>query len=131
MSLAYLTGAASALGLLVAIPHELTHWAVARAGTDDAEIAVEVLGGRAVTGWTPLANPVHQAFAAVAPTLCGSMLALLWLVFDVPVDGWRLMLLIGLAGYTIPSPGDLRAVTDRPGDFDHDHETTPQKRPEA
>jgi len=105
-----LRAAANVLSLSFAVPHEATHWAVARCVTDDAQFAVEVTGGRAVTAWPPIANPVVRFFAFLAPTLFGSVLAALWFVTDTPVDGWRLILLVGLAAYTVPSPADVRGA---------------------
>jgi hypothetical protein len=102
--------AANVLSLSFALPHEATHWAVARLGTDDAQMAVEVTGGRAVAAWPPLDSRVLRAFAFLAPTVFGSLLAALWVVTDTPVDGWRLIFAVGLAAYTVPSPADVRGA---------------------
>ena len=92
------------------IPHEFSHWLVARLGTDDAQMAVEVSGGRAAAGWPPLESRPLRVFAFLAPTAFGSILIGLWLVSDHGIDGWRLIMAIGLAGYTTPSPADLRGA---------------------
>ena len=46
-----LTQLAAVLSLPPTLAHEATHWAVARTVTDDAQLAVEVTGGRAVAAW--------------------------------------------------------------------------------
>jgi hypothetical protein len=92
------------------LPHEATHWVVARLGTDDAQIAVEVSGGRAAAGWPPLDSRALRAFAFLAPTVFGSVLLALWLASGQGIDGWRLIMALGLAGYTIPSPADVRGA---------------------
>ena len=95
------------------VPHEATHWAVARLGTDDARMAVEVSGGRAAAAWPPLERRWLRVFAFLGPTMLGSVLALLWLVSDTSVDGWRLIFAVGLAAYTVPSPADVRGALGR------------------
>ena len=105
-----LVRAASVFGFIPTLGHELTHWAVARLGTDDAQIAVEVTGTRALAAWPPLESRALRAFAFLAPTVFGSILALVWLVAGVSLEGWRLILAIGLAIYTAPSASDLRGA---------------------
>ena len=105
-----LSAAANVLSLSFALPHEATHWAVARLGTDDARMAVEVSGGRAAAAWPPLQSRALRAFAFLGPTILGSVLACVWLLSDISVDGWRLIFAIGLAGYTVPSPADIRGA---------------------
>jgi hypothetical protein len=83
---------------------------VARLGTDDAQMAVEVSGGRALAAWPPLQSRVLRVFAFLSPTVFGSLLATLWLVTGVEVSGWRLLFAIGLAIYTVPSPADVRGA---------------------
>jgi len=99
---------------LVSLPptlaHEATHYAVARLGTDDAQIAVEVTGGRALAAWPPLESRALRAFAFLSPTVLGSVLALLWLYSGASLDGWRLVMAVGLAMYTAPSPADVRGA---------------------
>lgn len=104
---------ANVLSLSFALPHEASHWAVARLGTDDARIAVEVTGGRAAAAWPPLESRVLRAFAFLAPTVFGSILIALWLLSPQGIDGWRLIVAIGLAGYTVPSPADIRGALGR------------------
>lgn len=104
---------ANVLSLPFVLPHEASHWAVARLGTDDAQLAVEVTGGRAAAGWPPLDSPWLRAFAFLAPTVFGSILIGLWLLSAQGIDGWRLIFAIGLAGYTTPSPADLRGALGR------------------
>lgn len=101
---------ANVLSLFFALPHEASHWAVARLGTDDAQMRVEVTGGRAAAVWPPLESRALRVFAFLAPTVFGSLLAGLWLVSGTPVDGWRLIMAVGLAAYTIPSPADVRGA---------------------
>ena len=108
-----LRAAANALSLSFTLPHEATHWAVARLGTDDARIAVEVTGGRAAAAWPPLESRVLRAFAFLAPTVFRSLLAALWFVTGTSVDGWRLIFAVGLAAYTTPSPADVRGALGR------------------
>jgi len=107
----------TALAALVAFPpaalHELTHWAVARLGTDDAHIRVEVADAGAQARWPPLDSPWLRAFAFLAPTVFGSILIGLWLVSDHGIDGWRLIFALGLAVYTTPSPADVRGALGR------------------
>ena len=105
-----LTQAAGVLTFLPALAHELTHWGVARLGTDDAAIAVEVTGTRALAAWPPLESRVLRAFAFLAPTVFGSVLAVVWLLTGASLDGWRLIMAAGLFVYTIPSPGDVRGA---------------------
>ena len=108
-----LTQLANVCSLPFVLPHEATHWAVARLGTDDAQIAVEVSGGRAIAAWPPLDSRPLRVFAFLAPTVFGSILIGLWLVSDQGIDGWRLIFAIGLSGYTTPSPADLRGALGR------------------
>ena len=105
-----LRAVANVLSLSFALPHEATHYAVARLGTDDAQMAVEVTGGRAAAAWPPLESRVLRAFAFLAPTVFGSLLAALWLASGTSVDGWRLIFAVGLAAYTVPSPADIRGA---------------------
>jgi hypothetical protein len=108
--MAMLVTLANVCALPFVVPHEATHWLVARLGTDDAQIAVEVSGGRAVAAWPPLQSRALRAFAFLAPTVFGSVLIGLWLASDQGIDGWRLIFALGLAGYTVPSPADLRGA---------------------
>jgi len=101
---------AAVLSLPVALAHEGTHWAVARLGTDDAQMAVEVSGGRALAAWPPLQSRVLRVFAFLAPSVFGSVLALVWLLSGVTLAGWRLLFGVGLAIYTVPSPADVRGA---------------------
>ena len=101
---------AAVLSLPVALAHESTHWAVARLGTDDAQMAVEVSGGRALAAWPPLQSRLLRVFAFLAPSVFGSVLALVWLLSGVTLDGWRLLFGVGLAIYTVPSPADIRGA---------------------
>ena len=102
---------------LVSLPptlaHEATHYAVARLGTDDARLRVEVTGDGAAAAWPPLDSAVLRVFAFLGPTIFGSLLAAVWLVSGTSVDGWRLILLVGLAAYTVPSPADVRGALGR------------------
>jgi hypothetical protein len=108
-----LTQLASVLSLPPTLAHEATHWAVARLGTDDAQLAVEVLGGRALAAWPPLEHRLLRVFAFLAPTVLGSVLAALWLLSGVTLDGWRLIAAIGLAIYTVPSRTDIEGALGR------------------
>ena len=108
-----LTQIANVLALPFVLPHELSHWAVARLGTDDAQLAVEVSGGRAAAGWPPLESRALRVFAFLAPTVFGSLLIAVWLLSAQGIEGWRLIFAIGLAGYTTPSPADLRGALGR------------------
>jgi len=83
---------------------------VARTVTDDAQIAVEVTGGRAVAAWSPIDNAVIRFFAFLGPTVFGSLLAAVWLLSGVTLDGWRLLLAIGLVIYTMPSAADVQGA---------------------
>jgi len=107
---------ACVLSLLIAVPHEATHYALARlAGveTDDAQIAVEVSGGRAVCAVAPIESPPRRVVVGLGPTLVGGLLLALWLASGVAVDGWRALAALGLALYAIPSPGDVAAAAGR------------------
>ena len=104
---------ACVLALPATLAHEATHYAVARLGTDDAQMAVEVTGGRALAAWPPLDSRALRVFAFLAPTVFGSILALLWLVSGTSVDGWRLIFAVGLAIYTVPSGADVRGALGR------------------
>jgi hypothetical protein len=105
-----LVAIASVLSLPPTVAHEATHWAVARCGTDDAAMAVEVRGGRALAAWPPIESTALRVFAFLAPTVFGSILALLWLWRGVDLTGWRLLFGVGLAIYTVPSPADIRGA---------------------
>ena len=105
-----LTTIAAVLSLLPTLAHEATHYAVASVGTDDARLRVEVTSGRAWTRWPPLESRALRAFAFLAPTVFGVVLAGVWLTAGVSVDGWRLLVAVGLAIYTVPSPGDVRGA---------------------
>ena len=102
--------AVNVLSLPPTVAHEATHFAVARLGTDDAQFAVEVTGGRAVAVWPPLESRALRVFAFLGPTVFGLVLACVWLLSGVTLDGWRLVLAVGLAIYTAPSPADLRGA---------------------
>jgi len=108
-----LAAIAGVLSLPPTLAHEATHFAVARCGTDDAQMAVEVTGGRALAVWPPLQSRVLRVFAFLAPTVFGSVLALWWLLDGVQLDGWRLLFAIGLAIYTVPSRADVRGALGR------------------
>lgn len=116
-----LTKAASVLSLPPTLAHEATHYALASLGTDDAEMAVEVTGGRALAAWPPLDSALLRFIAFLGPTLFGSVLALVWLFSGVTLDGWRLLMAIGLAMYTIPSPADVSGAFGRQA-VQRDHE---------
>jgi len=105
-----LTQLASVLSLPPTLAHEATHYAAASLGTDDAQLAVEVTGGRALAAWPPLESRALRAFAFLSPTVFGSVLALLWLASGTSVDGWRLIMAVGLAIYTTPSATDIRGA---------------------
>ena len=104
---------ACVLALPATLAHEATHYAVARLGTDDARMRGEVTGDGAVAAWPPLDSAVLRVFAFLGPTIFGSLLAAVWLVSGTSVDGWRLILLVGLAAYTVPSPADVRGALGR------------------
>ena len=108
-----LRAAAGVLSLPPTLAHEATHWAVARTQTDDAQLAVEVTGARAKAGWPPISNPVVRFLAFLGPTVFGSILTAIWLASGIDVDGWRLLLAVGLAIYTVPSPADVRGALGR------------------
>jgi len=108
-----LTQLAGVLSLAPTLAHEGTHWAIARTQTDDAQIAVEVTGGRALAAWPPIDNPVMRFLAFLGPTVFGSMLTALWIYNGVSLDGWRLLMAIGLAIYTTPSHSDLTGAFGR------------------
>jgi len=105
--------AVNVLSLPPTVAHEATHFAVARVGTDDAEIAVEVTGGRAVAVWPPLESRALRVFAFLGPTVFGLVLACVWLFSGVTLDGWRLIMAVGLAIYTVPSAQDVRGALGR------------------
>ena len=108
-----LAQAASVLSFPPTLAHELTHWAVARTQTDDAQVAVEVFGGRAIATWPPIENPFVRAFAFLSPTVFGLMLTTLWLTTDTTLSGWRLILAAGLVIYTMPSRADIAGAFGR------------------
>lgn len=97
-----------------AVAHEATHYAAARPVTDDAAFRVEVTGTEARAIWAPIRNPALRGFAFLAPTVLGSLLALLWLASGVELSGWRIPFAAGLALYTVPSPADVRGALGRP-----------------
>jgi len=105
-----LTTIAAVCSLPPTLAHELTHYGVASLGTDDARFRVEVTGGRAIAAWPPLESRLLRAFAFLAPTVFGSVLIALWLASGVSVDGWRLIMAVGLAIYTTPSRADVRGA---------------------
>jgi hypothetical protein len=108
-----LTQLAGVCSLPPTLAHEATHWAIARCGTAEAEIAVEVTGGRALAAWPPLESRTLRVFAFLGPTVFGSVLALVWLFSGVTLDGWRLIMAVGLAIYTLPSAQDVRGALGR------------------
>jgi len=105
-----LSTVAAVLSLPPTLAHEATHWAIARLGTDDAAMAVEVRGGRAVTAWPPLESRALRVFAFLAPTVFGSVLAAVWLLTGFEPTPWRVLFAVGLAIYTVPSPADIRGA---------------------
>lgn len=94
----------------VALAHEASHYAVAAARADDAAMEVQLFDGGARTVWTPLESRWWRAFAFLAPTVFGSLLAFLWLVSDASIDGWRLVMFVGLGLFSLPSPADIRGA---------------------
>ena len=96
-----------------ALPHELTHYALARLGTDDVTMRVRIAPGRMVTRWPPLDSQLLRAVASLGPTLVGSVLLAAWLVAGVPATGWRLLAAVLLALYAIPSVSDIRGAIPR------------------
>lgn len=102
--------AACVLSLLFAIPHEASHYIVARTQTSAAGFRVELADTEAYAVWEPLESRFWTAFAHLAPTVFGAVLAGLWAYRGVSLDGWRLFLAVGLALFTIPSPADLRGA---------------------
>lgn len=108
-----LSALACAVAFVPAVFHEVTHYAVAWPWTDDAGFRVEVFGGEAVAVWQPIENPALRAFAFLAPTVFGLVLAGIWVVSGVELSGWRWPLGIGLALYTLPSPADVRGALGR------------------
>src|SRR6056297_4234898 len=108
-----LTTAACVLALPATLAHELTHYGAARlAGTDDAQIAVEVTGAGAVAAWRPIDSRPLRAFAFLAPTVFGVLLTATWIAAGVTVDGWRLIMALGLAIYTVPSGADIEGRSE-------------------
>jgi hypothetical protein len=118
-----LTTIAAVLSLPPTLAHEATHYAVASLETDDAQMAVEVSGGRALAAWPPLQSRVLRVFAFLAPTVFGSLLATLWLVSGFEPTPWRVLFAIGLAMYTVPSGADVRGAC---GLQDSQQENPPQ-----
>lgn len=119
-----LTQAAGLLSFPPTLAHELTHWAIASLETDDAHVAVEVSGGRALAAWPPLESRLLRVFAFLGPTVFGSILSVLWLISGTSVDGWRLLLAVGLAIYTVPSASDVRGALGKQEVQTHDTQTT-------
>ena len=72
-----LTTIAAVLSLPPALAHEATHYLVARCGTDDAHLTVEVTGATAYARWPPLESRALRVFAFLAPTVFGVVLSLL------------------------------------------------------
>ena len=105
-----LRAAAGVLSLPPTLAHEATHWLVARTQTDDAALAVEVTGGRAIAAWPPIESPLIRFLAFLGPTVFGSILTAIWLLSPTTIDGWRLILAVGLAIYTVPSGADVRGA---------------------
>ena len=105
-----LSKVANVLAFPPTFAHELTHLAAARLATDDAQIAAEVTGGRALAVWSPIDSTPLRVFAFLAPTVFGVLLAALWVAAGVSLDGWRLIAAIGLAIYAVPSPADIRGA---------------------
>jgi len=108
-----LRAVAGVLSLPPTLAHEATHWAVARSVTDDAALAVEVTGGRAAAAWPPIESPLIRFLAFLGPTVFGSVLIALWGLSGTPIDGWRLILAVGLAIYTVPSRADVRGAVGK------------------
>jgi len=108
-----LTQLAGVCSLPPTIAHEATHWAIARCGTPDAEIAVEVTGGRALAAWPPLNSHTSASTVpkTVGPRKANTRSARL--SSGVSVDGWRLIMAVGLAIYTVPSAQDVRGALGR------------------
>ena len=102
---------ACVLALPATLAHEATHYAAARlAGTDDARLRVEVTGDGAVAGWRPIESRPLRVFAFLAPTVFGCLLAATWLAAGVSLDGWRLIMALGLVIYTWPSGADIEGA---------------------
>ena len=102
-----LTQAAGLLTFLPALAHELTHYALASLGTDDAEIRFEIAGSYAVTSWPPLDSSALRFVASLGPTLIGSLVAVAWLASGLSLGKWDLLAVVGLVVYTLPSPSDI------------------------
>ena len=102
--------AACLLSVPPTVAHELTHFAVARVRTTEAAIEVRMFDGRAVAVWEPLESRLWRGLAFLGPTLFGCLLGLIWLVSGVSMEGWRLIVAIGLGLYMMPSAADVRGA---------------------
>lgn len=102
------------VSFIPAVAHEATHYAAARSVTSHAGFHVELTGSQAVAQWAPIEHPVLRAWAFLAPTVFGVLLAGIWLTAGVPLESWRLPFAIGLALYTVPSPADIRGALGNP-----------------
>lgn len=101
---------ACVVSFIPSVAHEATHYAAARPVADDAAFRVEVTGTEAVAVWAPIENRALRAFAFLAPTILGCVLAAIWLVVGIDLSGWQAPFAVGLALYTMPSPADVRGA---------------------
>jgi hypothetical protein len=108
-----LTQLAGVVGLAPTLAHEASHYLVASLGTDDAEIAVEVLGGRAIAAWPPLDSAALRVAAFLAPVVWLPVIGVAWWFARVDIVSAWTLLTAGLAAMAAPSPDDIRGALGR------------------
>jgi len=112
-----LRAAAGVLSLVGTVAHEGTHYAAARAVTDDAKWSVEVTGARAKAGWPPMESRLLRVVTNLAPTLLGVLLLGVWIYIDPQLSGLLLIpktiveLSIGIIA--MPSVEDVKGALGR------------------
>jgi len=103
-----------------ALPHELTHLLAGYLATGHAEFDLYIFdtelksdengfllsrGGE--VRFPPVESRPLRVFAHLSPTAFGLLLMGLWGYSGISIDGWRMVLAVGLFFYTVPGYDDI------------------------
>lgn len=99
------------LSFVPTLAHELTHYLVARLGSDKVAFRVDL--DSQVCQWSPIESRTLRALAFLAPTIAGSVVLGLWIAVGDPVEGFELLGVVALGVYTVPSTSDIKGALGR------------------
>jgi hypothetical protein len=101
------------LSFVPTLAHELTHYLVARLGSDKVAFRVDLDSQVQVCKWSPIESRTLRALAFLAPTIAGSVVLGLWIAVGDPVEGFELLGVVALGVYTVPSTSDIKGALGR------------------